>query len=111
MRWLWQPAGELRHAQTGGSAAGLGGRGEGPYADLDQELDRLLPAGMARTLDLFDRLQLEAVVRVCRECATLSEAGRRLFDQSRTQRSVVNDADRLRKYLLKFGLEWEAVRG
>ncbi|WP_026432778.1 RNA repair transcriptional activator RtcR [Paracidovorax oryzae] len=110
LRWLWQPAGELRHAQTGGSAAGLGGRGEGPYADLDQELDRLLPAGMARTLDLFDRLQLEAVVRVCRECATLSEAGRRLFDQSRTQRSVVNDADRLRKYLLKFGLGWETLR-
>ncbi len=97
--------------RQGGSAADLGGRGERPYADLDQELDRLLPAGMARTLDLFDRLQLEAVVRVCRECATLSEAGRRLFDQSRTQRSVVNDADRLRKYLLKFGLEWEAVRG
>lgn len=111
LRWLWQPAGELRHAQTGDSARSIWGDGAGPYASLDQDLDRLLPAGMARTLDLFDRLQLEAVVRVCRECTTLSEAGRRLFDQSRTQRSVVNDADRLRKYLLKFGLGWEAVRG
>jgi transcriptional regulatory protein RtcR len=25
------------------------------------------------------------------------------------QRAVVNDADRLRKYLLKFGLTWEVV--
>jgi transcriptional regulatory protein RtcR len=40
----------------------------------------------------------------------LSDAGRRLFDQSRKRRVVVNDADRLRKYLLKFGLTWEVVR-
>jgi len=31
--------------------------------------------------------------------------------ESRARRSVVNDADRLRKYLLKFGLSWELVRG
>jgi transcriptional regulatory protein RtcR len=49
------------------------------------------------------------VVRVCRASRTLSEAGRTLFDRSRTQRSVVNDADRLRKYLQKFGLRWEQV--
>ena len=57
-----------------------------------------------------DRLQLDAVIRTCREATTLSEAGRRLFDRSREKRSVVNDADRLRKYLLKFGLSWEQVR-
>lgn len=59
---------------------------------------------------LFDRLQLEAVIRICRESSTLSDAGRRLFDHSRTQRTVVNDADRLRKYLMKFGLTWEKLR-
>jgi transcriptional regulatory protein RtcR len=32
-----------------------------------------------------------------------------LFNVSRQQRSVINDADRLRKYLMKFGLEWDAV--
>ena len=73
------------------------------------DVKELLPPDVASTLDLFDRLQLEAVVRVCRESPTLSEAGRKLFDQSRTQRSVVNDADRLRKYLLKFGLNWASV--
>jgi transcriptional regulatory protein RtcR len=60
-------------------------------------------------LDLFDRVQLEAVVRVCRQARTLSEAGRKLFDRSRMQRTVVNDADRLRKYLQKHGLSWEAL--
>ena len=48
-------------------------------------------------LDLFDRLQLEAVVAVCRK--------------SRTQRSVVNDADRLRKYLGRYRLDWARVSG
>ena len=71
----------------------------------------LLDADALDDIDLFDRVQLESVIRVCRESHTLSEAGRRLFHRSREKRSVVNDADRLRKYLLKFGLGWELVRG
>ena len=54
----------------------------------------------------FHQPELEAVLRVCRKSRSLSEAGRQLFQASRAQRSVVNDADRLRKYLAKFGLEW-----
>ena len=50
-------------------------------------------------------------MRVCRRARTLSDAGRQLFDQSREARTVVNDADRLRKYLLKFGLSWDTVSG
>jgi sigma54-dependent transcription regulator len=34
-----------------------------------------------------------------------------LIDGSRTQRTVVNDADRLRKYLHKHGLSWETIVG
>jgi len=60
----------------------------------------------AAKLDLFDRAQLACVIRICRASATLSEAGRRLFAVSRGQRKVANDADRLRKYLVRFGLTW-----
>ncbi|QEI04962.1 AAA family ATPase [Pigmentiphaga aceris] len=90
LNWLWEKTGTA--AET---------------SDID--LDALLPPDIAESLDLFDRVQLEAVVRHCRESRTLSDAGRKLFNQSRTQRAVVNDADRLRKYLLKFGLNWETV--
>ena len=62
-------------------------------------------------LDLFDRAQLAFVVGVCRESRTLSEAGRRLFGVTREKRKVQNDADRLRKYLARFRLDWEGVRG
>lgn len=60
-------------------------------------------------LDRFDRLQLAGVVAECRRCKSLSEAGRQLFDISRTERKVVNDADRLRKYLAKFELTWPDI--
>ncbi len=64
----------------------------------------------ARDLDCFDRMQLENVVTMCRRSRTLSEAGRRLFDVSRQQKASTNDADRLRKYLARFGLDWQQIQ-
>jgi transcriptional regulatory protein RtcR len=63
----------------------------------------------ARALDRFDRAQLAEVLEVCGQSRSLSEAGRALFSQSRTQKKSVNDADRLRKYLARFGLSWSEV--
>ncbi len=57
-------------------------------------------------IDPFDRVQLEYVIAICRQCRSLSEAGRELFAASREQRKSTNDADRLRKYLAKFGVAW-----
>ncbi len=64
----------------------------------------------AAGLDRFDRAQLEDVLEVCRAARSLSEAGRTLFAVSREQKSSNNDADRLRKYLARFGLAWSDVR-
>ena len=75
----------------------------------EPDLRTLLGADALDAMDLFDRLQLQAVVAQCQQSQSLSDAGRQLFQASRQQRSVVNDADRLRKYLAKFGLTWEAV--
>ena len=63
----------------------------------------------ADALDLFDRCQLNTVIEICRESASLSEAGRKLFAVSRQEKKQPNDADRLRKYLARFGLEFDAV--
>jgi transcriptional regulatory protein RtcR len=62
-------------------------------------------------LDLFDRAQLAFVVGVCRDSATISGAGRKLFGVSREKRKVRNDSDRLRKYLARFGLDWAEASG
>jgi transcriptional regulatory protein RtcR len=60
-------------------------------------------------LDPFDKPQLAHVLRVCARSRTLSEAGRELFAVSRKQKTSSNDADRLRKYLARFGLTWDAI--
>lgn len=60
-------------------------------------------------LDLFDQVQLAEVIRVCRQSKTLSVAGRALFAKSRLSKKQPNDADRLKKYLARFGLDWAAV--
>jgi transcriptional regulatory protein RtcR len=78
-------------------------------AEVPSLLDALLGDEVA-ALDRFDRVQLEEVVRVCAAAKNLSAAGRELFAVSRTQRASTNDADRLRKYLARFGLDWETVR-
>jgi transcriptional regulatory protein RtcR len=61
-------------------------------------------------LDPFDRVQLEHVVETARRARSLSEAGRLLFSASRQQKTSANDADRLRKYLARFGIEWKTLR-
>lgn len=89
-------------------AGGVGGRGSGSGGGPDR-VAALLGAERAAALDRFDRVQLEEVLRVCAEARSLSEAGRALFAASRTQRTSVNDADRLRKYLARFELSWADV--
>jgi transcriptional regulatory protein RtcR len=79
----------------------------GPAAEAI--LKGLLPAERIAELDLFDRLQLESVLAVCRMSQSLSDAGRRLFAVSRLAKAQSNDADRLRKFLGRFGLAWGEV--
>jgi transcriptional regulatory protein RtcR len=42
---------------------------------------------------------------------SLSEAGRAVFDVSGMKKETANDADRLRKYLTKFNLDWRTLAG
>lgn len=70
------------------------------------ELASLLSPEALESLDPFDRVQLAEVIRICRQSCSQSEAGRALFSASRSRRSSTNDADRLRKYLARFGIAW-----
>ncbi len=98
--------------------------------DVDEEIDRLqsmwgapgaeapgdglllsvLGADRASEIDRFDAVQLAEVIGVCRESDSLAHAGRTLFQHSLGLRRTRNDSDRLRKYLLRFGLDWRALR-
>ena len=84
-----------------GCARRGGATGRPPGGGL---VDELLGVRAAE-VDPFDRVQLEEVLRVCRSARSLSDAGRTLFAVSRTKKSSSNDADRLRKYLARYGLD------
>lgn len=72
-------------------------------------LDQLLSAEVLANTDYFDQIQLAEVLTVCRASKSLADAGRKLFNQSRLQRSSQNDSHRLRIYLQKFELSFEQV--
>jgi transcriptional regulatory protein RtcR len=72
-------------------------------------LEGVLSPQQIEALDLFDRLQLQSVLEVCRRSSSLADAGRKLFAATRSKRSSVNDSDRLRKYLGRFDLNWTSV--
>lgn len=88
--------GRLRAGWQGGQTSG--------------RVDQILGEAAAN-LDLFDRCQLEAVLAVCQASDSLSEAGRKLFARSRQDKKQANDADRLRKYLARFDLAFDALPG
>jgi transcriptional regulatory protein RtcR len=104
------PAGRIDLPTVEAEVARLKRLWAGTVAETSDGLEGLLD-GLGEDIDPFDRVQLAEVVRVCRRSRSLSEAGRVLFAASRARRSTSNDADRLRKYLMRFGLEWEKVRG
>ena len=108
--------------------ATLAPKGRITLSEVEAEIERLLGgwrdvADHGRTLecyvlgekqraeiDPFDLAQLDFVLKVCRKSKTLSDAGRKLYAVSRSKRRVMNDADRLKKYLLRFGLKWDDLK-
>ena len=79
-------------------------------ASAPDRLAGLLDEEQLAEIDVFDRTQLNHVVDVCSRSRSLSEAGRALFSASRGRKTSTNDADRLRKYMARFGLEWASIR-
>ena len=79
----------------------------GAESDTINILHEIFDEDRLKQIDIFDRVQLSEVIKVCKSCKNASEAGRALFAYSRTQKKNANDADRLAKYLNKFGLKWK----
>lgn len=98
---------ELVDEEIGRLRASWNPRTSSPTHDL---VVRCLGEERIATLDGFDRVQLEHVVEIVCRSRSLSDAGRQLFGSSRQQKTSANDADRLRKYLGRFGLDWKTLR-
>ncbi|MEM9069843.1 MAG: RNA repair transcriptional activator RtcR [Myxococcota bacterium] len=86
-----------------------GWSGQPMAVQTDAIVDQVL-GDRAAGLDPFDRVQLALVLRVCATSPSLSAAGRVLFRESRKHRKTTNDADRLRKYLAKYELDFQTIQ-
>jgi transcriptional regulatory protein RtcR len=72
----------------------------------DAVLERLISPERLSGMDRVDRVLMREVLEVCRRSRSISEAGRILYAATRARKTTVNDADRLRKYLARYGLRW-----
>jgi transcriptional regulatory protein RtcR len=106
------PGGRITQSALADEIARLKAGWSTPATDGDHNavLATVLSNEGREKLDLFDQAQLAFVIRICRESATLSDAGRKLFAATRENRKTANDADRLRKYLTRFDLDWQSVK-
>lgn len=82
---------------------------EKPSYSEDKFLTILLGNNYVDKFDDIELCQLKHVLSVCRSARSLSEAGRTLYNCSRLKKTVVNDADRLKKFLKKFDLTFERI--
>jgi len=105
------PGGRIRREEVDAEVARLEAQWGGTRDATEDRVTAIIGPGRAAELDLFDRVQLEEVLRVCAASRSLSEAGRRLFQASLGRRTSRNDSDRLRKYLGRFGIDGGAVVG
>lgn len=86
-----------------------GHQGNKPQSDADAVLREVLSESEIAEIDVFDQAQLAKVIQVCQSSKTMAEAGRKLFNVSRTKRASNNDSHRLRVYLQKYGLEFKTL--
>ena len=66
--------------------------------------------GRMESLDRIERVQLVEVLKVILETSSMAEAGRELFAQSRSQKANPNDTDRIRKFLMRYDLNYAEVK-
>lgn len=103
------PRGRITRAMVDDEIQSLMSDWSASTADQDNRLLHEVLGAAASEIDPFDTVQLAQVIRACRSAPSLSAAGRTLFSVSRARRKTQNDADRLRKYLQKFGLDWDSL--
>ena len=73
----------------------------------DHLLEQALTEDQFEKIDLFEKIQLSKVITICKESKSMADAGRKLFDKSRLEKTANNDSQRLKTYLNKYDLDFK----
>ncbi len=74
--------------------------------DPRRVLEPLLGAEAVNQMDYYEQLNLMNVIAVCRASGSMAEAGRVLFNVSRTLKKSNNDSHRVKQILERYGVEF-----
>ncbi len=72
-------------------------------------IDPILGTGYSRSIDFYDQLKLASLISVCQESRSMADAGRKLFNVSRSAKKSNNDSHRVKQLLGKYGVRFEDI--
>ena len=75
----------------------------------DAIINTVLSIEECATLDHYEKTALAEVLRVCQTSKTMAEAGRILFNVSRTLKKSNNDSHRVKQLLEKYHIRFEDI--
>ena len=75
--------------------------------DSVNRLAEFMSADAVSKLDLYDHILINGLIDVCADSRSMAEAGRKLFNHSRTQKSSTNDSHRIKQILDKYGIRFQ----
>ncbi|PID42323.1 MAG: transcriptional regulator [Proteobacteria bacterium] len=73
-------------------------------------IEQVPGAGRIEQIDYYDQLKLAGLIEVCRASDSMADAGRKLFNVSRTAKKSTNDSHRVKQLLAKYGLRFEDIK-
>jgi len=74
---------------------------------LMPRVESLIGFNEAASLDLYDHILINGIAEVCANSRSMAEAGRKLFNHSRTQKASTNDSHRIKQILDKYGIRFQ----
>lgn len=74
------------------------------------DLTAFLASTDIEMLDYIEQIELAAVIDVCLSSNSAADAGRKLYNVSRTLKKSVNDSHRLTVFLKKYGLTFDQIK-
>ena len=75
------------------------------------KLESLISSQASSELDLYDHILIKGIAEVCANSKSMADAGRQLFNHSRTQKSSTNDSHRIKQILDKYGISFQDLSG
>lgn len=69
-------------------------------------IEEILGTGSCDSIDYYDQLKLASLIEVCKNSNSMAEAGRKLFNISRSEKKSNNDSHRVKQLLDKYGIKF-----